>query len=786
MIKTYFKIAWRNLMKSIGYSTINIAGLAVGMAVTLLIGLWIYDELSFDKYHKNHSRVGQVFTTQTFNDKTETSSSIVVPMGNAFRTRYANDFKRVALSSFNVPHILTIGEKKISQSGMWAETDLPAILSLDIRGDVDALKDASSLILSQSVATALFADEDPIGKAVRVDNNTDMKVAAIYRDLPANTTLNETKFLLSWNNAANKLNKQTDQWENHGSQLFVELNDQTDFATTTAKVKDLLNPYIKEWKEELLVHPMDKWYLYNEFENGEVNGGRIQFIWLFGIIGIFVLLLACINFMNLSTARSEKRAKEIGIRKAIGSLRKQLISQFLSESLMVTFVAMVLSLALVYISLPFFNTLAGKSMSVPFASPLFWLLTIGFAFLTGLLAGSYPAFYLSGFNTIKILKGTFRVGRLAVIPRKVLVVIQFTVSIALIICTVIVFRQVQFTKNRPVGYSREGLITMDMNTPDIRKNYNGLRNELLQTGTVEDMAEANSTTTEIWSNNTGLDWKGKDPGSSPLFGTIAITHDYGRTVGWQIVSGRDFSRNFPADTGAFILNESAVKLTGLQDPIGKTMKWNGEDHVITGIVKDMIMESPYESTHPTIFHMQYGWVNKIILRIKPTIPLRSALTAIEGVFNKYNPSSPFEYNFVDEAYARKFSVEERIGKLTSFFAALAILISCLGLFGLASFVAEQRTKEIGVRKVLGATIFNIWQTLSKDFVVLVIISCFIAIPIAYYFMHQWLQKYQYRADMSWWIFVAAIGGSLLITLITVSYQAIKAAIANPIKSLRTE
>ena len=531
---------------------------------------------------------------------------------------------------------------------------------------------------------------------------------------------------------------------------------------------------------------MDKWYLYNEFENGVAIGGRIHFVWLFGIIGIFVLLLACINFMNLSTARSEKRAKEIGIRKAIGSLRRQLIGQFLSESLVMAFIAMCFLIALVYISLPFFNTLANKTMSVPFANPLFWLVTIGFAFLTGLFAGSYPAFYLSGFNTIKILKGTFRVGRLAVIPRKVLVVIQFTVSIAFIICTVIVFRQVQFTKNRPVGYSREGLITMDMNTPDIRKNYNGLRNELLKTGMVEDMAEANSTTTEIWSNNTGLDWKGKDPGSSPLFGTIAITHDYGKTVGWQVVSGRDFSRDFPADTGAFILNESAVKLTGMKDPIGKTMKWNGEDHVITGIVKDMIMESPYESTHPTIFHMQYGWVNKIILRIKATVPVRSALTAIEGVFNKYNPSSPFEYNFVDEEYARKFSVEERIGKLASFFAVLAILISCLGLFGLASFVAEQRTKEIGVRKVLGATILNVWQTLSKDFVVLVIISCFIAIPIAYYFMNQWLQKYQYRADMSWWIFVAAIVGSLLITLITVSFQAIKAAIANPIKSLRTE
>ncbi|RYG50720.1 MAG: FtsX-like permease family protein, partial [Chitinophagaceae bacterium] len=554
MIKNYLKIAWRNLKKNIGYSAINIAGLAVGMAVALLIGLWIYDEVSFDRYHKNHSRVGQVLATQNFNDVIETNASIVVPMGPAFRTQYANEFKRVALSSWNLPHILSVGGTKISQSGMWAEPDLPVLLSLDVRGEAEALKDPSSLMLSKSVAKALFGDEDPLGKAVRVDNITDMKVAAVYNDLPANTTLGETRFLLSWNNAANKHNKQTDQWTNHGSQLFVELNDNVNFPTATAKVKDLLKPYIKEWKEELLVHPMDEWHLYNEFKNGKVSGGRIQFVWLFGIIGIFVLLLACINFMNLSTARSEKRAKEVGIRKAMGSLRKQLIFQFLSESLAVTFIALIVSFLLVFISLPFFNEVAGKNMVIPVDRPVFLLFVLGFALLTGLLAGSYPAFYLSGFNAIKTLKGTFRVGRFAAIPRKVLVVTQFTVSIALIIGTVIVFRQIKFTKNRPVGYSREGLITLDMNTPDLYNHYNSLRSELLQTGAVADMAEANSTTTEIWSNNTGMDWEGKDPGTSPLFGTIAVTHDYGKTVGWKIVSGRDFSRDFPADTGNFILN----------------------------------------------------------------------------------------------------------------------------------------------------------------------------------------------------------------------------------------
>lgn len=786
MIRNYLKIAWRNLSKNPGYSFLNIAGLAVGMAVSMLIGLWIYDEVTFDTYHKNHASVGQVMTTQTFDDKTSTEGSIVVPLGNALRTTYAATFKHVALCSWNKPHILSAGEKKISQSGMWAERDLPTIFSLDLQGDADPLKDPSSLVLAKSVAKALFGDEDPINKTVRVDDKVDMRVRAVYQDLPANTTLTETKFLLSWDNPANKLSLQTDQWENHGSQLYVQLNDKTDFAAASAAIKNVVQPHVTKWKEDLLVHPMDKWHLYNEFENGKVSGGRIQFVWLFGTIGLFVLILACINFMNLSTARSEKRAKEVGIRKSLGSVRRQLISQFLSESLVVAFLAMWLSFFLIYLSLPFFNYLSGKEIAIPLGNPVFWMLVVGFTFLTGLIAGSYPAFYLSGFNAIKILKGSFRVGNAAVVPRKVMVVVQFTISIALIIGTIIVFRQVQFAKNRPVGYSREGLLTVDMNTPDLYKNYNSLRNDLLQTGMVDDMAEANSTTTEIWSSNTGLDWQGKDPGSSPLFGTIAVTHDYGKTVGWKVIAGRDFSRDYPADSGNFILNESAVKLTGMKDPIGKTMSWNGENRVITGVVKDMVMESPYETTIPTIFHMQYGWVNKIILRVKPTVAMGSALVAVKKVFNAHNPSAPFEYSFVDEVYSRKFAMEERVGSLSRFFAALAILISCLGLFGLSSFVAEQRRKEISLRKVLGASSFTLWRLLTREFIVLVCLALLITIPASYYFMDRWLQQYQFRTEMSWSIFAWAGAGALLITIITVSFQAIKAALISPAKILRSE
>ncbi|MEP7373255.1 MAG: FtsX-like permease family protein [Chitinophagaceae bacterium] len=786
MIKNYFKIAWRNLLKSKVYSSINVIGLATGMAVALLIGLWISDELSFDHYHKNHSRLARLMTTQTFDDETGTYPNICVPLEKELRTKHASDYKGLSLT-WNSTNILAAGEKKISQPGIWAQPDLPEMLTLKMnKGSRAGFNDPSAVLLSQSIATALFGKDDPVNKTIRVDNKTDMKVAGVYEDLPKNTTLYGTKFLLPWYNKANWWNTQTDAWSNHGCQLIVEVNDGVDFTRAGEKFKKVTQEHGYTGSNELMsLHPMDKWHLFSEFKNGKQVGGRIQFVWLFGIVGAFVLFLACINFMNLSTARSEKRAKEVGIRKAIGSMRAQLIGQFLSESLLISFLALLFAIGLVQLSISFFNGIADKNMSIPWTSPWFWAITTGFTFVTGIVSGSYPAFYLSGFEPIKVLKGTFRVGRFASVPRKVMVVVQFTVSITLIIGTIIVYRQVQFAKDRQVGYTREGLISIVMNTPELFGHYDALRSDLIQTGAVENMAESNSTVTQIWSNNSGVEWEGKSPDSDPLFGTIAVTHDFGKTVGWKIIAGRDFSRDFN-DTSAFILNESAVKIMGLKNPIGQKMRWANKEHIVTGVIKDMVMESPFKPTIPSIFHMSPDWVNLIIVKIKPGVPLRGALAKIETIFKKYNPGSPFGYKFIDEEYAQKFSDEERIGNLATFFAILAIFISCLGLFGLASFVAEQRTKEIGIRKVVGASVFNLWTMLSKEFVGLVMLSCFIAIPIAWYFLHEWLLNYDYRTEISWWIFAVAIGGALLITLLTVSFQAIKAAIANPVKSLRTE
>ena len=791
MLKNYFKIAWRNLSNNKVYSFINIFGLALGMAVAILIGLWIWDELSFDHYHKNHDRLAQVMLTQTFNGQTSTDQAIPIPLGDELRLKHSADFKNISLASWGDKLIMAAGDKKVSAQAMWVQPAFPSMLTLKMfEGNINALNDPSSVLLAQSTAISLFGDSDPINKTIRVGGKFEFKVAGVYEDLPVNTTLHNIHLLLPWEKyltTDKSISRAAQQWDNTGSQLFVQLNKGIDFNRVSAEIENITRPHVKEGNGHLLLQPMDNWRLYGRFENGKVVGGRIQYEWLYGLIGIFVLLLACINFMNLSTAQSAKRAKEVGIRKAMGSLRAQLIGQFLSESLVMAGLAFLLSIGLVLLFMPYFNKMGSKEIVFPVTNLYFWGLAITFTAFTGLVSGSYPAFYLSGFNAVKVLKGTFRAGRFAALPRKVLVVAQFTISITLIIGTLIVFKQIQYAKNRPVGYTRAGLITVDMNTPDLYAHFDAIRNDLLQTGAIDNVAESTSPMTDVWNNDTGFSWQGKDPGMSPYFGIIAVTRDFGKTIGWHIEQGCDFSKDFATDSAAMILNESAVQLMGLKNPVGQLVKYGKKSYSVIGVINNLVMESPYTPVKPAVFLLNYGWgAGTINIKIKPSMPVREALTKIAPVFKQHNPGSPFEYKFTDDEYAQKFSDEERIGSLAVFFSVMAIFISSLGLFGLAAFVAERRTKEIGVRKVLGASVFNLWGMLSKDFILLVTLSCAISIPTAWYFLNNWLQHYNYHTDISWWIFIAASSGAIVITLLTVSGQAIKAAVANPVKSLRSE
>lgn len=784
MIASYVKIGWRNLIKNKLHSVINIAGLATGMAVALLAGLWIWDEISFDNYFHNHKRLAEVMCNQTEEGETYTDESIAMPVGDALRSRYSQDFKYISLASYSNEYTVVDGDKRFARKGMWVQPDFTQMFTLAmVRGDRAAIKDPSFVLIAQSLAKALFADADPLNRIIKVNNTFELKVAGVYEDLPHNTSFYDVQLMLPWDHKENWLNKQK-SWDNHCGKLFVQLSEQADLNKTNDKIKQVPTPYIKALHEEIMLHPLDKLHLYTEFKNTKAVGGRIEFVWLFGAIGIFVLLLACINFMNLSTARSTLRAREVGIRKTIGSLRKQLIGQFLSESIVVSLLAFLLAILLVQLSLPFFNELAGKQIPVPWNSVIYWVLALVFTICTGLIAGSYPAFYLSAFKPIKVLKGVVQVGRFASLPRKVLVVVQFTVSITMIIGTIIIFRQVQHAKDRPVGYNRDGLITVNMNTPQLRKNYDVITNQLLQTGVVEQMARSSHSAT-YFPNNNSITWRGKDPNQVTFFRTITVSPEFGKTIGWKIKEGRDFIKDLVTDSSSVILNETGARITGIKNLVGEIIKYHNKDYRVAGVVHDMVTQSPYEPVPPAIFFID-DYVGVITIKIKPNTPIHQALAKIEPVFKKYNAGNPFEFKFVDEEYAKKFSNEVRIGNLATFFAILAIFISCLGLFGLASFITEQRTKEIGVRKVLGASVFNLWRLLSKEFVMLVVIALLISIPVAWYLMQNWLQDFQYRIGISWSIFAAAGAGALLVTLLTISYQAIKAALMNPIKSLRTE
>lgn len=794
MLRNYFKIAFRNLTRNKGYSFINIGGLAIGMAVAMLIGVWIYDEVAFDRYHKNYDRIAQVVQNQTIDGRVQTWLGQAMQLGPALESSYGNYFKHIVRTSWLGDHILKAGDKTLVKSGIYMEPGGPEMLSLiKIKGSMDGLKDPSSVLLAETVAQAIFGDSDPIGRLIKIDNKMDVKVTGVYKDLPVNSTFANITFIAPWDLLISSENlKDKVGWGNSWFQTFVQIADHTDMNQVSEKIKYVKRDNIKgeddlRFNPEIFLHPMSQWHLYSEFENGVSVGGKIRFVWLFGIVGAFVLVLACINFMNLSTARSEKRAKEVGVRKVVGSDRGQLISQFLGESLLVAFLALVIAILLVVLTLPLFNEIADKRISILWVSPWFWLSCISFCLFTGLLAGSYPALYLSSFHPVKVLKGTFRVGRFAAIPRKVLVVVQFTVSVFLIVGTLVVFRQIQFVKDRPLGYDRKGLLTIPMKTQESHDHYNAFRNDLMNTRMVTSMAQSESAITNAWVTNGGFQWKGKDPSLQDEIVTVGVTHQFGKTVDWKIKSGRDFSEAFSTDSTGFILNEAAVKYMGFKQPLGEVVKAFGGQYTVIGVVKDMVTQSIYDPIRPTIFYIDtFKRLSLIDIKISPQANTSQAVDKIKTLFLKHNPATPFDYRFADEEFAAKYKEEERIGKLASVFATLAIFISCLGLFGLASFVAEQRIKEIGIRKVLGATVISLWQLLSREFVWLVLIAFAIATPLAWYFLNSWLQDYQYRTNIPGWIFVVTGIGLLAITLLTVSFQAVKAALINPVKSLRNE
>jgi len=793
MIKNYIKIAWRTLLKNKAYSALNIVGLSVGMGVALLIALWVFHEYSYDKFLPDTDQLYQVkvnFTSQHTGKHTQ--DALALPLAEVLKKEYP-EIKYVAQSDWNGTHGLIAGNKKLYMDGSTVGPDFLKMFQFPlIKGNAGTvLKDTYSIVLTQSTAKALFGDTDPIGKVVKIDNQTNVKVTGIMKDLPANSSFSFNYLMpFSFTETQPGWGNTSTNWGNNSFQLFAMLQPGVSYEKIAPKIKWIIRDkgaIMRPAKPEVIMQPIKDWHLYSDYKNGVPVGGFIDYVRMFSIIGVLVLLIACINFMNLSTARSEKRAREVGVRKAMGSQRSYLIFQFLTESVLIAFFSFVLAIVLVQLALPSFNQLTGDLIAIPYSNPIFWLIMISYILLTGLLAGSRPAFYLSSFNPVKVLKGTMQVGKTATLPRKILVVAQFSCSVALIISTVIVYQQIQHAKDRPSGYDTNRLVMADM-SDDLNGNYNALKNELLQTGLIENIARASSPITDIYSHTSVTDWPQKTAGDESInIATIRVSDNYFKTVGMSILQGRDFSSSWAHDTSDVLINEAAVARMGLKNPLNQEISWNtavGKVRII-GVVKNALMASPFTPVEPAIFsHANRG--NQALYRLTASANTHTAMQKIGKIFDKYNPAYPFVYRFADDAYNQKFNLEVLVGKLAGIFATLAIFISCLGLFGLAAYVAEQRTREIGIRKVLGASIAQVWVLLSTDFILLVFVSCLIASPMAYYFLHNWLLKYDYRISIGPGVFILSGVTAVTITLFTVSFQAIRAALANPVKSLRNE
>jgi putative ABC transport system permease protein len=789
MLKNYLLIGWRNLWREKGYSIINIGGLAVGISFALLIGLWIINELSYDSFHAKADNIALVKKHTAFNNQKNSQDATPYPLADELEGNYA-EVNRAARMSFTVSLRLDVKNETINGMCQFVEPDFMKIFSFPLlKGDANnPLNDPLSIVLTRSFAKALFGDENPIGKTVRLANRENLHVTAVIEDLPHNSSL-DFDFLCSYERVVSNdpfIRDNKTSWANNFLMTVVELKDGHLMDAFSTKIRNLNMEKDATLKDQVLsLHPLHKWHLYNEFENWENVGGKIEYVRLFGVVGIFILIIACINFMNLSTARSQRRSKEVGIRKTMGSKRGQLILQFLSESTLTVILSFMLALVLITLCLPYLNAIGFDRVNFHIGDNSVIITGVIISVFTGIVAGSYPAFYLSSFSPTRVLKGFSNTSKNPITFRRVLVVLQFTVSVALISSTLIVSDQIRYAKGRSIGYDPNNLISIDA-TDDLRKNFQVMKNELLATGYVEAVASASSPMTRVYNKWSDFSWEGKEPGSQIALEALMTEWDFEKAAGLKFIMGRPFSIKHASDSGGIILNESALKVIGYKDPIGKTMRTGDREVIIVGVVEDVLMLDPFSPVSPGVILFVPQAFNTIHIRVKRDANLKEAVSAIESMGKKYNAEQSVEYSFVDQDFAEKFAMEDQVAKLAGTFALLAIFISGLGLIGLSSFVAEQRVKEIGIRKILGASVTGLWAMLSKDFIVLVLISTVIASSITWFVMSDWLLRYDYRTQISPWVFIVTGVGALVITLVTVSFQAIRVALVNPVRTLRSE
>ena len=782
-------MAWRSLAKNKRYGTINIAGLAVGMAVSFLLLLYVHHEYSYDRFNVNSDRLYLTFKNQPGNGQIKTKSITPVPLAAALK-KDLPEIEQVARTS-NSPEnsLISYRDKHIKMATIAADPALLDLFSFElVKGKLaGALAGPEAMVLTRSAATALFGNLDPVGQTVRINNEWPMTVRAVIKDNPANSSLSFTA-MISWESLVSQRPWIRDMgWDNFSYSTYVLLKQGAFPATVNEKVRGLIGKYYPDGKDiSLFLYPVTRLHLYNEFRNGFNTGGRIGYVRLFLVLAISILVIACINFMNLSTARSEKRAREVGVRKAIGARRWGLVQQFMTESVLLSFLAAALALAALFSILPAFNRLAGIQLSIPYDKAWAWMALLGISVLTGLVAGSYPALFLSSFKPVKVLKGVAVTAAAARKPRQVMVIVQFTIAICLIVSSIFIYKQINYIRDRPIGYDRYGLVEMPADGK-LGTMFEAFRREAIEAGAISDGAMTSAAITSNQASVWGVTWPDQRPGEDKLaIDCMGATYHFISTYNLQLTQGRDFDPGRPGDSAAVILNDAALQLMRLQEPLGRQITWMGSKRTIIGVVDNFVWGSPYEPVKAAIIGFVPGWTGNIGLRLNPHQSISRSLSILQSVYQKYNPGYPFEYVFTDESYSKKYSDEQVLGSISLGFTSLAIFISCLGLFGLASFSAEQRRKELGIRKILGASAGSLWFKLSREFVQLILISFVFGSAISWYGIHQFLARYTFHTSFSFWIVLLTLPLSIVICLVAVSWQAIRAARANPVMSLRSE
>jgi len=787
MFRLNLKIALRNLWKNKGYTLINVGGLAIGLASCMVLLLYVAYEWSYDKQFKNYDKTYVVYLNSVSSTDIVSYGVTPAPMAKEISEKIQG-VAYASHSSTPTNELLSYKQNNFKKAAIFADPSFLKILDYKfIKGNpMKVLQETNSVILTQTMARNLFGDEDPINKTVKFQNSEPLKVEAVIEDVPKNSTI-QFDYLMPWS-----LNEKLNIWVKNatwGSNAFLtlmQLKDNKYLDNVSGQIKGIYKRNWKNSENEGLMHPLSKWHLYDKFENGKSTGGKIDQIRIFIVLAFCILLIACVNFMNLSTARSEKRSREVGVRKAIGSSRKSLIGQFLMESMVLSLIGMLVAFTLIEISLPYFNNLLNIQLVINYQDWKFWSTLLGLTIITGFIAGSYPAFYLSSFEPVKVLKGFAAIGGSSLSVRRVLVVFQFVFAACLIVCTGVIYQQLNFIKNKPIGYDRNGLIEIP-----VQGNLKGkekldlVKDQLLKSGAATSVTYFSHSLNQFGDATFDFSWPGKNPKELILFNYRGTGYDFTETTGAKIIAGREFSSRF-VDTVNVLVNETAVKIMGLKQPVGTIIKWDDTPVTIVGVMKDFVMESPYQKVNPLVMYNRTSNYNYIIARLNPDQNLSSSVSTIDNIIKKFNPDFPVDHRFVNDDFESKLQNEKLLGTLSNWFGGFAVFISCLGLLGLALFMAEQRKKEISIRKVLGASTANILTLLNKDFIKLVAIANLIAFPLAYIIISHWLSAYSFRVAISVLPFAIAVGLSFLIAILTVSIQSVKVAKSNPVDALKYE